>query len=105
MSNCKKEWNNMAISKEIFGKTETGETVYIYTITNNNGMTAKVINFGAILVSLEVPDRDGNPCDVVLGHNDLEYYFRNSAKMGAIVGRHANRIGGASKIVFKVIVT
>lgn len=86
----------MAISKEIFGKTETGETAYIYTITNNKGMTAKVTNFGAILVSLEVPDRDGNACDVVLGYDKLEYYFKNRANMGAVVGRHANRIGGAS---------
>ena len=89
----------MAISKEIFGKTNAGETAYIYTITNNNGMTAKVTNFGAILVSLEVPDRDGNACDVVLGHDRLEDYFGNIANIGAIIGRHANRIGGASFVL------
>ena len=45
----------MAIVKDIFGQTTDGRTAYIYTITNSNGMTAKFTNFGAILVSLEVP--------------------------------------------------
>ncbi len=89
----------MAISKEIFGQTDAGETAYIYTIINNNGMTAKVTNFGGILVSLEVPDRDGNACDVVLGYDKLEDYFGNIANMGAIIGRNANRIGGASFVL------
>ena len=89
----------MAISKEIFGKTNAGETAYIYTITNSNGMVAKVTNFGGILVSLEVPDRVGNACDVVLGYDKLENYVGDNANLGAIIGRNANRIGGASFVL------
>ncbi len=89
----------MAFSKEVFGQTQDGKTAYLYTITNNNGMTAKFTDFGANLVALEVPDRDGNPCDVVLGFEKLEGYFSNAANLGATIGRHANRIGGASFVL------
>lgn len=86
----------MAFSKEIFGQTKDGKTAYLYTITNDNGMTAKFTDLGATLVSLEVPDRDGNPCDVVLGYEKIEGYVGNLPNFGITVGRHANRIGGAS---------
>ncbi len=89
----------MAFSKEVFGQTQDGKTAYLYTITNNNGMTAKFTDFGANLVALEVPDRDGNPCDVVLGFEKLEGYFGNAANLGATIGRHANRIGGATFVL------
>ena len=95
----------MAISKEVFGQTGDGKTAYIYTITNNNGMTAKFTDFGAILVSLEVPDRDGKAKDVVLGFDRLEDYFGNIPNFGAIIGRHANRIGGASFVLNGVTYT
>ena len=86
----------MAFSKEVFGQTKEGKTAYLYTITNNNGMTAKFTDYGAILVALEVPDRDGNSVDVALGFDELEGYFTNNPNFGATIGRHANRIGGAS---------
>ena len=89
----------MAIVKDIFGQTTDGRTAYIYTITNSNGMTAKFTNFGAILVSLEVPGRDGNARDVVLGYDRLENYFGDSSNFGAVIGSHANRIGGASFVL------
>ena len=89
----------MAISKEVFGQTKDGKTAYLYTITNSNGMTAKFTDFGAILVSLEVPDRDGKAEDVVLGFDKLEDYFDNSPNLGATIGRFANRIGGASFVL------
>lgn len=89
----------MAISKEVFGQTKDGKTAYIYTITNDNGMTAKFTDYGAILVSLEVPDRNGKAEDVVLGFDKLEDYFSNNPNFGATIGRHANRIGGASFVL------
>lgn len=89
----------MAFSKEVFGQTKDGKTAYLYTITNENGMTAKFTDYGAILVALEVPDRDGNACDVVLGFEKLEDYFVNAPNFGATIGRHANRIGGASFVL------
>ncbi|MBQ2745273.1 MAG: galactose mutarotase [Lachnospiraceae bacterium] len=89
----------MAISKEIFGQTKDGQTAHLYTITNNNGMMAKFTDFGAILVSLEVPDRDGKAEDVVLGFDNLEDYLGNLFCLGATIGRFANRISGASFVL------
>lgn len=85
----------MAIDKEFFGQTNDGKTASIYTIKNSNGMMAKFTDFGAILVSLYVADKDGNVEDVVLGFDNLEDYFVNAPNFGATIGRHANRIGGA----------
>lgn len=89
----------MAISKEVFGQTKDGNKVYLYTISNGNGMVAKFTDFGAILVSLEVPDRDGNACDVVLGFDKLEDYMFNGPTLGAVIGRCANRVSGASFVL------
>jgi aldose 1-epimerase len=89
----------MAFSKEVFGQIKDGTTAYLYTITNQSGMTARFTDYGACLVSLEVPDRDGNPCDVVLGFDRVEGYERHIANFGGTVGRHANRIGGAAFVL------
>lgn len=86
----------MSVKKEMFGKTKEGIAVDLYTITNKNGVEAKFTNYGAILVSLLVPDCNGLMDDVVLGYDELEKYFTNSPNFGATIGRHANRIGTAS---------
>lgn len=86
----------MAVSKEFFGKTKNGQEISRYFITNSKGMKAGVINYGAILVNLFVPDKEGNMADVVLGYDTLEPYFENGSFFGATVGPNANRIGGAS---------
>src|SRR5262245_59886117 len=80
------------ISKESFGKTADGESVDIYTLTNRNGMQAKITNYGGIVVSLTAPDREGKFADVVLGFNDLDSYLKGHPYFGAIVGRYGNRI-------------
>lgn len=67
----------------------------VYTLFNNNGMSAKITNYGGIVISLFVPDKNGNCADIVLGYDQIESYFENSAFLGAIIGRHANRIEGA----------
>lgn len=85
----------MGIVKEKFGTTKCGKDVYAYTLSNANGMQAKVINFGAILVNLFVPDKDGNLADVVLGYDTLEDYYENGDFFGATIGPSANRIAGA----------
>ncbi len=85
----------MATDKEFFGQTKDGRTASIYTIKNSRGMMAEFTDFGAILVSLYVPDKDGNVEDVVLGFDNLEDYFVNEPNFGSTIGRHANRIGGA----------
>lgn len=84
------------MAKELFGKTVNGEEVYLYTLSNQKGMTVKVMNYGAILVNVCVPDKNGEIKDVVLGYDKLEDYFVNSCFFGAVIAPNANRIGNAS---------
>ena len=79
--------------KTVFGKLPDGRDVYQYTLTNKSGVTLKVINFGAIVTSLNVPDRNGKLEDVVLGYDSVQGYMDGSSYFGAIVGRYGNRIG------------
>ncbi|MFB1097516.1 aldose epimerase family protein [Terribacillus sp. JSM ZJ617] len=64
----------------------------LYTVTNNNGMHLEVLNFGGIITSLEVPDKDGNLENIVLGYRDLQDYKDNPNYFGALIGRVAGRI-------------
>lgn len=86
----------MAVVKEFFGTTKCGKEISRYYITNSKGMKAGVINYGAILVNLFVPDKNGKAEDVVLGFDSLEPYFENGSFFGATIGPNANRIGGAA---------
>jgi aldose 1-epimerase len=73
-----------------------GKPVTQFTIRNSGGMTATIINYGATVTSLLVPDRDGAPGDVVLGFDSLNGYRRqDNPYFGCIAGRYANRIAGA----------
>jgi aldose 1-epimerase len=80
------------ITEEFFHKLDEGEYVTAYTLTNTNGLQAKIIDYGAILVNMLVPDRDGKLDDVNLGCATYESYVEESPYFGAIVGRYANRI-------------
>jgi Galactose mutarotase and related enzymes len=91
----KKEKGIMAVSREAFGTAECGTQIYRYYISNGKGFRAGVINYGAILVNLFVPDKNGQLQDVVLGYDTLEPYFENGSFFGAVIGPSANRIGGA----------
>jgi aldose 1-epimerase len=86
----------MSIEKKIFGKTLEGNEAYIYTLTNSNGMSADITNFGGIILSLKVPDKEGKLDDVVLNYDKLERFFKRGPYFGAIIGRYANRIENAS---------
>lgn len=86
----------MGVVKEKFGVTKTGKEVYLYTLKNKNGMEAKITNYGACLVGLLVPDKNGKLDDVVLGFDTLEEYFVNPSFFGVVIGPNANRIGGAA---------
>jgi len=68
--------------------------VSAYTLKSANGMEARVLDYGGILVSLRVPDRHGRFDDVVLGYDSLADYLRSSPYFGAIIGRYGNRIAG-----------
>jgi aldose 1-epimerase len=81
------------VSKQSFGKSSAGENIDLYTLRNTKGVEAKITNYGGILVSLKVADRNGKFDDVVLGFNDLESYLtKNGPYLGAIIGRYGNRI-------------
>lgn len=84
------------MKKELFGTTKDGKEIYRYWLENSKGMKAGVINYGAILVNLFVPDASGNVEDVVLGYDSLEEYLVNGSFFGATVGPSANRIAGAA---------
>jgi len=81
----------MEITQEKFGMVDTNE-VYLYTLTNNNGMTVKITNYGGIVTSIMAPDKDGKLADVVLGFDDLQSYLDGHPYFGCIVGRYGNRI-------------
>ncbi len=75
-----------------FGKTTDGGAVSRYVLSNNKGVEAVVINYGAALVSLKVPDRAGKSSDIVLGYDDIGGYERDKSFFGATIGRFGNRI-------------
>ncbi len=83
------------ITTASFGSAPDGKPVEIYTLRNGSGMEVRVATYGGIIVSLTVPDRDGRFADVVLGYDNLNGYLKSSPYFGALVGRYANRIGGA----------
>lgn len=79
-----------------FGVTSKGEEAKLYTLVNAAGMEIAVTDYGAALVQIIVPDKEGHPCDVVLGYDEAAGYEEGTVFLGAVVGRSANRIGGAS---------
>ena len=79
-----------------FGSTAKYESTKLYTLTNEKGMSLAVTDFGATLVSLQVPDNGDTLRDVVLGYDDAAGYEKGGVFFGATVGRNANRIAKAS---------
>ncbi len=80
------------IAKEHFGTATDGAPIDIYTLRNTAGAEARICNYGGIVVSLKVPDREGKLADVVLGYDRLEDYVAASPYFGALIGRYGNRI-------------
>ena len=80
------------ITKEIWGKTPCGKEINLYTLTNSKGAYVKLSDIGAGVVSVVVPDKDGNMADVALGYPVPESYFGDGPCSGKIPGRFANRI-------------
>lgn len=89
----KNEKEDMKVIKTDFGSLEDGTPVDLYTLTNENGVEVKITNYGGIITSLKVPDKQGKKEDVVLGFESLEGYLQEGVPyFGAIVGRYGNRI-------------
>lgn len=80
------------VEKEAFQGTYKDQQTDLFTITNSNGIVMQVIIYGGKIVSLFVPDRDGNMGDIVFGYENIGEYLDGDRSFGAIVGRYANRI-------------
>ncbi|MEX1238189.1 MAG: aldose epimerase family protein [Cyclobacteriaceae bacterium] len=97
-SGNKSEENTLAegsaagVSVAPFGKLEDGTPISLYTMANSKGVKMEVMNYGGIIISLFVPDKDGKPVDVVLGYDSLQAYVDRNPFFGALVGRYGNRI-------------
>jgi aldose 1-epimerase len=85
----------MSIEITPFGTAKSGTDVHVFTLTNSNGMTVRLSDYGCTVLSVEVPDINGRPVNTVLGYKDLHSYEQGGNFFGAFVGRYANRIKGA----------
>jgi len=92
LAGCAGPSSQSSISKEPFGTAPDGQAVEIYTLRNNKGAEARIMTYGGILVSLKVPDKNGQLGDVVLGYDNLDSYVKNNPYFGALIGRYGNRI-------------
>ncbi len=85
------ESKGYTMKKEQFGELK-GQDVVLITLTNRAGNTVKLTNYGAKIVWIEVPDRDGNRDNITFGYDNLDGYLKGDPYFGSIVGRYANRI-------------
>jgi aldose 1-epimerase len=81
-----------SITSKSFGRTSEGRVVTLYTLTNKNGVSVSIMNYGATIVKILAPDRDGKLDDIILGFDKFSPYPKLSPYFGATVGRYANRI-------------
>jgi aldose 1-epimerase len=81
----------MKIKKENFGSIK-GKEIYLFTLTNNSQISVGIINYGAIILFIKTPDKNGTIDDIVLGYDSLKDYIKNPAYFGAVIGRFCNRI-------------
>jgi len=89
---CKSNDGKMEIKKNSFGKTKEGTEVFLYTLKNHNNVSVSITNYGGIVTSVKVPDKNGNLSDIVLGYDNVDGYIKNSPYFGALIGRYGNRI-------------
>ena len=80
------------ITRASFGTTPDGQAVDLFTLRNDKGVVAQIMNYGGIVTTFEVPDRNGKLGDVVLGYDNLAGYLKSTPYFGCIVGRYGNRI-------------
>jgi aldose 1-epimerase len=82
----------MSVTRESIGKTAAGEEVDLYTLVNAHGLRAKIMTYGATVISVEVPDRRGQIENVTLSLDSLDDYLKGHPCLGSTIGRYANRI-------------
>ena len=83
----------MSVKQQPFGKTPNDQQVDRYMLTNAKGMQVGIMNYGAAVISIVVPDRNGKFADIVLGYDKFDNYLKvSNPYFGGIVGRFGNRI-------------
>ena len=87
------------LNEDAFKGTHNGKPTALYTLKNGNGLVVQITNFGAKIVSIFVPDRNGNFDDIVLGYESIEGYIKGNPYFGAICGRYANRIANGKFVI------
>jgi aldose 1-epimerase len=87
-----KQKGRLSVTKERWGTMPDGTAVDLYTLTNTNGLRVKMVNRGAAITSVEVPDRAGQVANITLGPETFERYLAGRSPLGATIGRYANRI-------------
>lgn len=86
----------MGLASRKFGVSQDGKDIFIFTFTNGSGMSVDITNVGGAIMAIRTPDRSGAMADVTLGYDDPNAYLRKGPYFGALIGRHANRIGQAA---------
>lgn len=89
----------MKVIKKDFGTTKSGDNVQLFVLSNNNGMEVSLSDYGANIVKIIVPDKNGNKKDVTLGYDDVKGYELKAPGCGSFIGRIANRVANAEIII------
>jgi len=93
VNHCRAEKvSKMSVTTSSFGKTAAGDDVTLYSCQNSNGLKMSLIDFGAIMVSIETPDRNGKLANITLGFDNIKGYEGGHPYFGSTVGRFCNRI-------------
>ncbi len=88
-----------SISKDLYGKTDKGESIYVFTLKNSKNISVKILSYGGIIKEINTPDKNGEFKNIVLGYDNLEFYKNDKSYLGSIIGRFANRIENG---IFKI---
>ena len=81
-----------SIKTESFGTLQDGRSAALFTLSNSNGITVKITDYGATAVSMLVPDKEGLLRDIILGFDDVSGYEKTKLYLGATIGRYAGQI-------------
>jgi aldose 1-epimerase len=91
-----KDKEDLLMDPSAFDIQHNGKQIRLFNLQNTNGMVVQITNYGGKIVSIIVPDKNGNFDDVCLGYESAKGYIEGSASMGATMGRFANRIANGS---------
>ena len=100
LSNCSKQ--SLSVEVQSFGRLSNGEEAHLFTITNSSGSSLSISDYGARIVSINIPDRNGKLGDVIIGHGDLSTFETGDRFMGCVLGRYGNRINNSSFVIDSV---